>query len=62
MGSLDQPAGSVVKRKIHFQDVTAYTPAQIQTYFNDNLGDKGWRVIQIVVIGSNKYLLAEKEV
>ena len=61
-GSLDQPKGSVVKRKIHFEDVTAYTPAQIQTYFNDNLGNKGWHIIQIIVIGSSKFLLAERVV
>lgn len=61
MGSLDNTSGSSVNRKIQLVDVTAYNPAQIVTYFNDNYGNKGWEVKQVVVIGSNKYLLAEKE-
>jgi len=62
MGSLDTSTGSRVKRKIAIQDVTQYTPSQIVTYFNNNLGDKGWRIVQILVIGNNRYIVAEKEV
>jgi len=61
MGTLDNASGSVVKRKITFIDVTPYTPAQIETQFNDNYGAKGWEIKQVVVIGSSKYLLAEKQ-
>jgi len=60
MGTLDSNA-SVVKRKIKIQDVTAYNPSEIETYFNDNIGVNGWRIIQILIIGSNKYIIAEKE-
>ncbi len=61
MGTLDQAQGSNVNRKIALIDVTAYTPTQIVTYFNDNYGNKGWEIKQVVVLGSNKYLLAEKQ-
>jgi len=61
MGTLDQPQGSTVKRKIKIQDVTVYNPSEIETYFNDNIGVNGWRIIQILIIGSNKYIIAEKE-
>ena len=61
MGSLDLPQGTTTKRKIKIQDVTAYNPAQIETYFNDNIGVNGWRIIQILIIGTNKYIIAEKE-
>jgi len=60
MGTLDSNA-SVVKRKIKIQDVTVYNPSEIETYFNDNIGVNGWRIIQILIIGSNKYIIAEKE-
>ena len=60
MGSLDQTQGSNVVRKIALIDVSAYTPAQIVTHFNDNYGNIGWEIKQIVVIGSDKWLLAEK--
>ena len=61
MGTLDQGTASQVNRKIELVDVTPYTPAQIEDYFNDNYGNKGWEIKQVVVIGSNKYLLAEKQ-
>lgn len=61
MGTLDQPSGSNVVRKIKYVDVTPYSPAQVETYYNDNYGDKGWRIIQVVVLGSNRYIVAEKE-
>lgn len=61
MGSLDQPTGSIVKRKIKFVDVTSYSPAQLENAYNTNYGAKGWRIVQIVLIGSNRYILTEKE-
>ena len=61
MGTLDNTSGSNVVRKIALIDVTAYNPTQIATYYNDNYGDKGWEIKQIVVIGSNKYMLVEKQ-
>lgn len=61
MGSLDQTPGANVKRKIKIVNVTGNTPAQIETAFNDNWGNKGWRIVQIVVIGANTYIVAEKE-
>jgi hypothetical protein len=61
MGSLDQPQGSVVKRKIAFVNVTGYTPTQIENAYNTNYGAKGWRIIQVLEVGSNRYVVAEKE-
>ena len=61
MGSLDQPTGSTVKRKIKFVDVTSYNPTQLENAFNNNYGIEGWRIVQIVIIGSSRYILAEKE-
>ena len=61
MGTLDNTDGAQVNRKIKFVDVTPYNPTQIETYFNDNYGNKGWEIKQVVVIGANKYLLAEKQ-
>ena len=61
MGSLDQPTGSNVARKIKLIDTTGYTISQLETAYNDTYGVKGWRFIQIVQIGSKNYVLAEKE-
>ena len=61
MGSLDQSIGSGVKRKIKIVNITGNTPAQIETAFNNNWGNLGWRIVQIVVIGANTYIVAEKE-
>ena len=61
MGSLDQPAGSVIVRKIKFVDVTGYTPTQIENAYNDNYGKLGWRIIQVIEVGSKRYVIAEKE-
>jgi hypothetical protein len=61
VGTLDQPTGSNVSRKIKFVDVTGYTPAQIETAYNNNYGTKGWHIIQALEIGSNRYIIAEKE-
>jgi hypothetical protein len=62
MGSLDQVTGSGVKRKIAVVNITGNTPAQIETAFNTNYGNKGWRIVQVIVIGANTYMLAEKEI
>jgi hypothetical protein len=61
MGSLDQPTGTSVSRYIKFVDVTGYTPDQIETVYNNQYGKNGWRIIQVIVIASKIYLVAEKE-
>ena len=60
-GTLDG-SSSRVKREIKVVDISGKTPAQIEAAFNNNYGKIGWRIIQIVVIGGNPYLLAEREV
>jgi hypothetical protein len=62
MNSLGKTTGSSVKRKIAVVNITGNTPAQIETAFNTNYGNKGWRIIQVIVIGANTYLIAEKEI
>ena len=62
MGSLDNSSASVVKRKIKVVDITGNTAAQIETVFNSDWGNKGWRIVQVVVIGTKQYLIAEKEI
>ena len=61
MGTLDNPTGTNVVRKIKLIDTTGYTPAQLEDAYNNNYGAKGWRIIQIVALGSKSYVLAEKE-
>lgn len=61
MGTLDQPTGTSVVRKIKIIDTTGYTPEQLETAYNTNYGAKGWRIIQIVALGSKNYVIAEKE-
>jgi hypothetical protein len=61
MGSLDQPQGSLVRRKIKFIDVTGYTPTQLENYYNTNYGDSGWRIIQMLEYSSKLWVVAEKE-
>jgi len=61
MGTLDNPTGSVVGRKIKFVDVSGYTPSQIENAYNDNYGTKGWRIIQVLEVGTKRYIVAEKE-
>lgn len=61
MGSLDKQ-GTEVVRKIKFVNVTGFTTDQIENAFNNNYGKVGWRIIQVFDIGSNRFLLAEKEV
>ena len=61
MGTLDNTQGSEVKRKIQFLDITSYTPSQIESAYNDNYGAKGWRIIQIIVFNTSRYMVAEKE-
>ena len=62
MGSLDQPVGTSVQRKIKLIDTTGYTIQQFEDAYNNNYGAKGWRIIQIITLGSKNYILAEKEV
>lgn len=61
MGTLDNPTGSSVLRKIKMIDTTGYTISQLETAYNTNYGAQGWRIIQIVTVGSKTYILAEKE-
>ena len=51
-----------VKREIEIVDLTGLTIAQIKSSFNTNYGLKGWRIIQVVALGSKNYLIAEKEI
>ena len=50
------------KREIKIVDVTGFTPEQIESSFNTNFGQLGWRTIQIVTLGTKNYLIAEREV
>ena len=60
-GSLNKPEGSDIKRKIALVNVTGKTPSQIETHYNSSYGVVGWRIHQVIVIGSSTFLLAEKE-
>ena len=57
-GSLD---GST-KREIRLPNVTGFNTTQIENEFNNNWGPLGWRIVQVVVIGSNQFLLVEREI
>ena len=59
MGTLDT---SNIKRTIKIVDLTGLTIAQVESNFNTNYGQKGWRIVQVIVgLGSKNYILAEKE-
>lgn len=62
MGNLDKPSGSTAKRNIALVDVTGKTATEIEDLYNNNFGLKGWRIIQVLDIGSNRFIVAEKEV
>lgn len=62
MGTLDQPQGTNISRKIKFIDVSGYNPTQLENYYNSNYGDKGWRIIQMLEYSSKLWVVAEKEV
>jgi len=49
------------KRNIKIVDVTGLTIAQIETTFNTNYGLKGWRIVQVFLFGTSRYVLAERE-
>jgi len=61
MGSLDQPQGASVKRKIKIIDLTGMTAVQIESDYNTNYGQKGWRIVQVFAIGNKNYIMAERE-
>jgi hypothetical protein len=61
MGNLDKPKGANVKREIRITDVTNVTIANIESQYNTNFGQNGWRIVQLVVIGANRYVIAERE-
>jgi len=60
-GSLGKKSGSGAKRKIALVDVTSKTPTEIEDAYNNNFGLKGWRIIQVINIGSSRFIIAEKE-
>jgi hypothetical protein len=49
------------KREIKIVDLTGKTALQLETAFNNNYGPLGWKIIQIVALGSKNYLIAERE-
>lgn len=61
MGNLDKPSGSTAKRNIALVDVTGKTATEIEDAYNTNFGLKGWRIIQVIDIGSSRFIVAEKE-
>ena len=60
MGSLDTPQGSTVKRKIHLENVTGLNPSQIENQYNNGPGLNGWRIIQIIEVGTRRFIVEEK--
>ena len=62
MGTLDQTSGAKVKREIEIVDLTGKNADQIKTAFNTNFGLKGWKIVQVIVLGETPYLIAEREV
>lgn len=60
--SLDQPSGSVVRRNIKIFDITGKTATQIEDSYNTDFGLKGWRIIQIIDIGTSRFIVAEREI
>lgn len=61
MGSLDQPTGTAVKREINIFDVSGKTVPQIEAAYNNNYGQKGWRIISMLVLNSKPYIVCERE-
>lgn len=61
-GSLNKSEGSGIKRQIKIVNITGNTVTQMENAFNNNYGNKGWRIVQVIVIGANTYLIAEKEI
>ena len=59
MAVLDKTT-DVVKREIALVNVTGLTAAQIQTTYNTNFGQIGWRIVQAVVLGANTFIIAER--
>lgn len=62
MGSLSLRQGSSVKRQIKILNITGNTTTQMENAFNNTYGVKGWRVVQVVVVGANTYMIAEREI
>lgn len=62
MGTLDSSNGAAVKRKIKIIDLTGLTAAQIESTYNTNYGQQGWKIVQVIVgLGGKNYILAERE-
>ncbi len=51
-----------IQRKIHIEDVTGNTISDIINIYNNNYGNAGWRIIQIIELNSKTYIVSEKEV
>jgi hypothetical protein len=62
MGTMDQPTGSVTKRQIKVVDLSGLTISQIESTYNTNYGQKGWRIVQFFIVSNKNYILCEKEV
>ena len=60
MGTLDATVGNI-KRSIKIVDLTGLNASQIESQYNSNYGQKGWKIIQVFAIGNKNYILAEKE-
>ena len=56
------PDTIVQKRELKLVDVTGKTAAEIEDFYNVNAGPLGWRIIQIIQIGSNWYIAADREI
>ena len=62
MSSLGKKDGSAVQRKIKILNITGNTTTQMENAFNNTYGNRGWRIVQVVVVGANTYMIAEKEI
>lgn len=51
-----------IKRELKLVDVTGKTASEVEDFYNVNAGPVGWRVIQIIEIGSSRFIVADREV
>ncbi len=59
--NLTSSDGANVVRQIKVFDITGKTATQIEDAYNTNYGQVGWRIIQVIVMGSKTFIIAEKE-
>jgi len=50
------------KKEIKIVDVTGNTTTQIETAFNNNFGNIGWRIIEIKDIGTSRFIVLERDI